>query len=958
MGPPTTVAGSGLERLVDGGTTPSPSASSFEVVDAVATLVTTLAHDQTIVLAVEDLHWADTASLSMLSALIGAARLSRVLLIGTYRADEVAATDHPNHAPLAELSGRATALPLTGLEPAACATVLTEAGLDKVDVHEVHRRTGGNPFFLHQLAQLWDAGTSTGPIPAGVGAVIERRLAQLPTPSAEALTAASLLGPSFEPGLLAAVLRVDRDDMDKRLGPAHDAGLVTVDTEGWRFVHDLVRESLTAALPPHERRQLHAAATRALQALPSAMGTFTVAEIADHADLAVPDIPADEAIDLLVTAARVASARLAADEAATRLQRALSLCEPGDHRCGPMSLDLAAEQRRGGHLDASRATIDALLNSDDLVIYARAALGLHILGDVIDEDERCHNALQEAHQRLLAATDLEPVVRDVLLAQIISATVRDRVHHTQLDRWNVDALSIEGVELARRGGDRSVLAFALLARHDAIWRPGTAEERLALALEMSAAARAGHDHEMQLQGIELEFAARAELADPEAMRTVDRYTELAEQLQLPRCRYRALSRRATVATVQGRFDEALALIEEAYALGERLGEVDREGVYCDQSWEVARQRGDLAHAADLVARFAGDPHIAVLEIDLHLQRRDFAEVDRLDGRFAELGVVWPLWARTIWWTSEADIAVATGDLDRCREVRSRLAPLSGRCAVLGGGVIVRGPIDLWIARLHLALGDLDQAVAGFEHARATAERLGARPWVVQARGGLATALRARGSRGDAPDAEAAAQSAATEATQLGMALPADVPSEPEIRRGQFLRDGDIWLLELDGHAVRLPDAKGLRDLHMLVANPGIDIPATTLLDPSHSGAVAVGADDVLDERARVAYRQRLDDLDAAIARALERGDDESAQRLDLEQAAIIAELRAATGLGGRGRRLGDDAERARKAVTGRIRDSLRRLDDRHPALAGHLDASITTGSSCRYDPSETVSWRT
>ncbi|RQX28948.1 hypothetical protein DLJ57_22255, partial [Micromonospora chalcea] len=72
---------------------------------------------------------------------------------------------------------------------------------------------------------------------------------------------------------------------------------------------------------------------------------------------------------------------------------------------------------------------------------------------------------------------------------------------------------------------------------------------------------------------------------------------------------------------------------------------------------------------------------------------------------------------------------------------------------------------------------------------------------------------------------------------------------------------------------------------------------------------------------------------------------------------LLDQLRTAAGLAGRSRRLGDQAERARKAVTGRIRDTLRRIDQRHPALAAHLRESVTTGGACRYLPPEPVSWR-
>ena len=77
-----------------------------------------------------------------------------------------------------------------------------------------------------------------------------------------------------------------------------------------------------------------------------------------------------------------------------------------------------------------------------------------------------------------------------------------------------------------------------------------------------------------------------------------------------------------------------------------------------------------------------------------------------------------------------------------------------------------------------------------------------------------------------------------------------------------------------------------------------------------------------------------------------------------ERDVLIRELKAAVGLGGRARRLGDDAERARKAVTARIRDSIARIDARHPVLGTHLRESITTGLFCRYAPAEPPLWRT
>jgi hypothetical protein len=151
------------------------------------------------------------------------------------------------------------------------------------------------------------------------------------------------------------------------------------------------------------------------------------------------------------------------------------------------------------------------------------------------------------------------------------------------------------------------------------------------------------------------------------------------------------------------------------------------------------------------------------------------------------------------------------------------------------------------------------------------------------------------------------------------------------------------------------DAKGVRDLAMLVSSPGREIPAAELV--AQGMASEAGADVVLDERARREFRQRLADLDDELAEAEQASDLGRLGRIKAERDAIAHELAAALGLGGRARTLGDPAERARKAVSARIRDAIDRIGAEHPDLGSHLRASVRTGTFCCYEPAAPVGWR-
>ena len=165
----------------------------------------------------------------------------------------------------------------------------------------------------------------------------------------------------------------------------------------------------------------------------------------------------------------------------------------------------------------------------------------------------------------------------------------------------------------------------------------------------------------------------------------------------------------------------------------------------------------------------------------------------------------------------------------------------------------------------------------------------------------------------------------------------------------------MWTLSYGGRSVRLRDSKGLHDLAALLARPGRDV-AVHELTGAPAG-VGNGAFELADRTAIDAYRRRLVHLEDERAEAEAMHDPARAELAATERDALVEELAAVTGLGGRARRAGSDAERMRKAIGNRIRQALGRIEAVHPELGRHLRASVRTGTFCRYEPDRAVRWQ-
>ena len=163
----------------------------------------------------------------------------------------------------------------------------------------------------------------------------------------------------------------------------------------------------------------------------------------------------------------------------------------------------------------------------------------------------------------------------------------------------------------------------------------------------------------------------------------------------------------------------------------------------------------------------------------------------------------------------------------------------------------------------------------------------------------------------------------------------------------------MWEASYRGRVATIRSSKGLADLAVLLASPGRE---HHCLDLAGAGAQEASTGEVIDDAARRAYETRIRDLqedvdDAELAYDLAR-----AERAQAELDALVDHLTAALGMGGRTRRASGTAERARTAVTHRLRSTIRQFADAHPELGRHLRASINTGLYCSYTPPDDTTW--
>ena len=766
-----------------------PEMARFRLFDATSTFLRAAAADTGVVLVLDDLHWADRASLLLLEFVARELVDSRLLLLGTYRDMEVDRR-HRLSGTLAELFRQpvTSRLVLGGLDQEEVSRFISDvAGIDpKADLATaVHSRTEGNPYFVSELVRLLAAedhldasGLLVAGVPEGIRHVIGRRLNGLSGPANATLAVASVQGRDFDLDVVARASNLPAEGVLDSLEEATEEHLVaevSAKPGRFRFAHALVRETLYDELSVRQRRQLHEQVGTALAELRADELDAHLAELAHHFSQAAR--PGNAAAALLY--ARKAGDRamevLAYEQAAGHYERALQALgyqDPGGQaeRC-ELLLALAAALMAAGETAAARAEYERAaalatqLAAGEKLAQAAFGLGVEFTAGAVD-----HLEIRLLEEALAVLGEADSALRARVLGRLAkglqASPLRDRRAR----------LGDEAVAMARRIGDPATLAAVLYDRHLATWEPGNLEERLAISSEVVQLAESSGDSVMALRGRGFLMTNLLESGDLPALRhELETYDRTAKELRQLHFMWHVPLFRAGQAVLHGRFDEAERLAQDALALGRRardpVAPIYFAIVLTQLRWEQGRLpelEGVIRESVDrFPANLGWHSTLALLLCEAgrtaearvafeHLAADEFAGLPSNHLLMSHLGIL-------------AMVCHALGAQTHALRLYELLMPYADRNVLTARlPLVCMGSASHHLGLLALAMSRWEDSALHFEAAIKAHARMDAQPLLARSRYHYAQALLARGRPNDRLRAREELDQTRSAAAQLGM----------------------------------------------------------------------------------------------------------------------------------------------------------------------------------------------
>jgi hypothetical protein len=912
-------------------------------------------------LLLDDLHATDRATLSLLAFLTRAHRATPILFVCAHREAEVRASPEASKL-VADIAreGRSFSLARFDAEETRELVLSRASDVDPDAIARLHARTLGNPLFAVELLAL----PPSAALPGTVREVIEQRLARLSDGPRRILGAASVLGTELSVVALAGVAEIGVEESVRRLAEPTAAGFL-VDEGGtrYRFAHPLFRETLLAALTPQERALFHERAARTLERMRASGVDVAWGEIAHHHLSAGTPSTASDAVNAALRAARDETKVGAYDHAARLLERArvaLDLFDAAAEIRIEVLLALAEACARAGERDRGHgaalaaATLARARNDPERLARAALAYGTELGTGTIDPT--LSRLLEEADRGLGSG---DSPLRARVLARLAASLVPGEGTPRAVP------IARAALEMARRCcAPEDALGVMMAAGSALIYSPRLADV-VELERETAELAMATDDRAAALR-----TRARLVLDEPlvgnlpAAEAALDSHTRLTAERERPHNRVTNHLLHAFVASIRGRFEDALDHSSRARAILDAHPDDDLGRSWLLQRLALLRDAGSpdelRAQAAD-ISKLGGfvatGPAVAVARAAL------FAASGALDDARAELSRVEPdhpmFRADYTPALFAADAVSHVGDRARAERLLPVVSSLPSSYVSWGRiGMHFEGPASRYRALLLAVVGRADEAIAILDGAIADARSLGAPPAVLRLRIDRARIL--AGAHGMTQDLASELASIASEADHMGargiatrarrlVPEPVAAPSPPGARPARFEREGDAFRVTHRERSFVLRSSRGLELLARLVAEPDHEIHVLDLVGAAPPGERDEGdAGELLDESAKAAYRARLLELAERRAEADARADTGLLSRIDEEVFALEKELSRAVGLGGRSRRAPSAAERARSNVQRRLKDAIERIREHDPELGHHLAARVSTGTYCIY----------
>ena len=792
---------------------PAQGAQQNQIFEQFTRLIVELAAQRPLVIVLDDLHWADESSTSLLFHLARRIGNSRILVLGSYRPEDIALGRGDRRHPLDSVVNEIKRLHgevhlhLAGDDEAKgrrFIDALLDAQPNRLGEafrSQLLRHTRGQALFTTELLGgmrsrgdltvdgegrlIEGAALDWETLPARIEGVIEERIGRISQDLQELLTVASVEGEVFTAQVAARVQclgeRPVLRSLERELGQQH--GLVHEDSvkrlggqrlSQYRFRHNLLQRYLYSRLSQSERELLHESIAGALEEIHGAASDEVAGQLARHYDLA--QVPDKAAACYLAVGTR-AMGVFANEEAANLLMRGLelakSLPDSTDHLelIGRLYLALGKAQWKLGQAPESMATCQQAAavarNIGSGEMLAQAALGYD------DPRFRFNFPAEPAVELLEEALEALEEENSRLRVRVISALVRAQGHrmHEVVRRSLVD----HAVAMARGLEDPLAIYTALVTRSLSTLGPESIEERLATRHETVRWAQRIGDKAPLLDAYMYRIDDLLALGDIEGVDADIRAMEtVAGKLGEPFYDYCLTTKRAMRELLEGRFEEAERHAQLGMECSQQMDVDNAAGVFGMQMFSIRRLQGHLQGLAPIISHFVTDrpnascwrPGLALIYAELGDESAARAEFDSL-ARGGFQGVPRDsLWQTCLSFMS--DVCAFLGDRERASKLYELMLPYASLTVVVGNSVSCNGAASRNLGQLAAVMGEWEKAQQHFEHALQFNERLKAMPWLAIARHQYARMLLARRSDGDSERADALLADAASLARLLKM----------------------------------------------------------------------------------------------------------------------------------------------------------------------------------------------